>query len=108
MAIADIQLMERSDNGKRALVWMRLTAIACALMLVFASTLQVAHSHADERASDHCQICLAIHSAMPARAVAAQVIFTSTLEFVASPVASVPPRFWISPFANGPPALKLA
>ncbi|HEY0796701.1 MAG TPA: hypothetical protein VGD64_13080 [Acidisarcina sp.] len=83
-------------------------AVACILFLVFAATLQVAHSHVDDKAADHCQICFAIHSAMPAEAVTAGFVFTSIEQPAAELIHAAPPRFWISPYANGPPVLKSA
>lgn len=112
MTSARFQLRMRSQVGARQstppLAWRRWTAIACILLLSLAATIQVAHSHADTRAAEHCQICFAIHSALPAEAVATQVVFTRTQEPPAELIHAVRPRIWISPFANGPPALSLA
>ncbi len=56
----------------------RLIAVMCALVICLASTAQACHSHADlssgtsknsqqnAPAPDHCPLCVAMHSALPA------------------------------------------
>lgn len=63
----------RQGRGQR---WLRLLALVCVLLLGGASTAQVCHSHEDASAlrkgssqnvpADHCPLCLAMHTAMPA------------------------------------------
>jgi hypothetical protein len=108
LEMGDYLLEARFQSGERPAGWMRWTAVACALLLVFAATVQVAHSHANEKAGEHCQICFAIHPAMPAQATVPRFVFTSTHEAAPEIIHAFPARFWISPYANGPPSLRTA
>ena len=58
-------------------IWMRLLAMLCLVLVCVASTAQVCHSHSDlaplqkdsrqnSSTPDHCPLCVAMHSAMPA------------------------------------------
>jgi hypothetical protein len=65
--------------------WLRLVGVLCLLLICIASTAQVCHTHLEVAASskdsqdshqnvpapDHCPLCVAMHSALPATANAA-------------------------------------
>ena len=70
--------LQRTDlrAGRRA-VWLRVLAVMCLLLLAAMSTVQVCHTHAqttvkqgsrqgDPTPEDHCPLCVAMHSALPA------------------------------------------
>jgi hypothetical protein len=60
-------------------------------MVLFAATLRVAHSHsAAEQESGHCQICIAIHTAMPAAAAPVQIILYAAPEPIVTPAPKAP------------------
>jgi hypothetical protein len=59
--------------------WLRLVGVLCLLLICIASTAQVCHTHLEAAASskdshqnvpapDHCPLCVAMHSALPAMA----------------------------------------
>ncbi|MBW4027456.1 hypothetical protein [Acidipila rosea] len=81
----------------------RVLAFGCVLLLLFASTLQVVHSHETPTQQDHCQLCMAIHSAMPARSSAAVVAIAYSTRFVIPRIATAPVRFWEWSLSNRPP-----
>jgi hypothetical protein len=65
-------------NAQRP-VWLRLVGVLCLLLICIASTAQVCHTHLDTAsmtkssgqnvpAPDHCPLCVAMHSALPATA----------------------------------------
>jgi len=49
-------------------------ALLCLALLALLVVVQVAHFHAIESDADHCQLCIAMHSAAPVAAVAAVVV----------------------------------
>ena len=60
-------------------VWLRLLGVLCLLLICIASTAQVCHTHLDSTSMtkgsapnipspDHCPLCVAMHSALPATA----------------------------------------
>jgi hypothetical protein len=57
-------------------------------MVLFAATLRVAHSHTSEQESGHCQICIAIHTAMPAATAPVHIILHAAPE----PIVALAPR----------------
>jgi len=70
-----IQARTQADGGGRA-GGARLLALLCLLLVVVMSTVQVCHVHVsgagqgsqqrDVTPEDHCPLCVAMHSAMPA------------------------------------------
>lgn len=70
-------------------------ALLCALMVIFAATLRVAHSHTvAEQESGHCPICVAIHTGIPTANLAVSIILHAAPEPVdtAAPKAPAKPR----------------
>ena len=92
-------------SGKRRGI-ARAIAIVCACLMMFAATAQVAHSHAAAQGPEHCQICMTIHSAMPAGPAAVQL----HLGFAGKPASFIPPaapaRGWAAALSDrAPPVL---
>jgi hypothetical protein len=77
-------MTERPENpgtAQRGII--RAIALVCACMVFFAATLRVAHTHTPaERASGHCQVCIAIHTAMPAATAPIHVILRAAPEII--------------------------
>jgi hypothetical protein len=86
---------------------MRLLAVVCAFMVLFAATLRLAHSHtAAEQESGHCQICLAIHTAMPAASAPVHIILYAAPETIATPEHKAPAKLRVATLSDrAPPAL---
>jgi hypothetical protein len=49
-------------------------AILCVLLLGLLAAVQVAHFHSNQSLTDHCPLCVSLHSAAPVAAVAAAAI----------------------------------
>jgi hypothetical protein len=70
--------LQRGKNGQQPVVWMRMIAALCILMITFMSAAQACHTHAEQSSlrqsshhnqapqEDHCPVCMAMHSALPA------------------------------------------
>ena len=71
-------IFQRREPGQRHSIWLYGLVVLCAALLLCASTVQVTHVHADARVQDHCPICVAIHSAMPADASNTLVSFLAS------------------------------
>lgn len=86
---------------------MRTIAVFCACMVVFASTLVIAHSHTPaEQASGHCQICIAIHTAAPAASAPAHIILHAAPESIIAPTLVSPEKTQVTTLSDrAPPAL---
>jgi hypothetical protein len=77
----------RLEHGEKRRGVIRVLAILCACLMMFAATAQVAHSHSAVQGPDHCQICIAIHSPLPASPAVTQLL----LQFTGNPVSPAPP-----------------
>jgi hypothetical protein len=70
--------LQRGKNSQQPVVWMRMIAALCILMITFMSAAQACHTHAETSSlkqtphhnqapqEDHCPVCMAMHSALPA------------------------------------------
>ncbi len=80
---AHLNLDFRSRRGS-------LVAIAglCLFLLVMLAVAQVAHLHTSDTDADHCQLCIVMHTAVPAVAAAAIIVMVQlgALATVAEPV----------------------
>jgi hypothetical protein len=76
-------------------------------MVLFAATLRLAHSHtAAEEASGHCQVCIAIHSAMPAASAPVQICLHASPEIITAPAAKPSEKTRVEILSDrAPPAL---
>ena len=92
----------------RRIRWTRFVAVLCVLLFVCAATVQIAHAHPFTKSQEHCQICMAIHSAMPATSGAAAVSFGIAQTLVTAFVSDSPARFWSYSLANRPPPFEAA
>jgi hypothetical protein len=82
---------------------MRASTIVCLLLLVFVTFVQVGHVHPAATDSDHCSICVVMHSAAPVAAVTAAVVEAPTSFPVALPVVHTVVRPWHCTLFNRPP-----
>ena len=76
--------------------------------MVFAATVQVAHTHPHSNPAVHCKICFLIHAALPAETTVAHV---SSNIWAGDPtwyIAEVPARYGTYSLRNRPPPLPLA
>lgn len=96
------------QTGKTSRGWARWAVIACVLLLVSAATVQVAHAHPAAKAPAHCQICLLIHSALPAEATVTQVFAAFWVVDSKRYIEDVPARFETFCLSNRPPPSSLA
>jgi hypothetical protein len=60
----------------------------CLALLAMLAVAQVTHLHANETDADHCQLCIVMHTAVPAVATAAVIVLVhlESLAPVAEPV----------------------
>ena len=70
--------LQRGKDSQPHVVWLRLIATLCILMVTFMSAAQACHTHAEAASlkqdshhnlpapEDHCPVCMAMHSALPA------------------------------------------
>jgi hypothetical protein len=70
--------LQRGKNSQQSVIWMRLVAALCILMVTFMSAAQSCHTHAEASSlrqdthhhppapEDNCPVCVAMHSALPA------------------------------------------
>jgi hypothetical protein len=101
-------MAEQAQNpGVRQHGIVRAIALVCAFMVLFAATLRVAHTHsAAEQESGHCQICMAIHTAMPAAAAPVHIILHAAPETVVAPTPEVPAKARVATLSDrAPPTL---
>jgi hypothetical protein len=63
-------------------------AAVCLVLLAMLTVAQVAHLHANQTDADHCQLCIVMHTAVPAVAAAAIILMVQlgALAAVAVPV----------------------
>ena len=81
----------------------RATTILCLMLLALVTFVQVTHVHPAATDADHCQICVAMHSAAPVAAVAAVIVATSGSTTVTVPVLHTVARPWHCTLFNRPP-----
>ncbi|MEO6912380.1 MAG: DUF2946 family protein [Edaphobacter sp.] len=111
--------LQRGRNSKQPVLWLRLIAALCILMVTFMSAAQSCHTHAEASSlrqstqhnqpvpEDHCPVCMAMHSAMPAPLHLAPVPMLE-VEFV-SPLPSDTLRIFRWRFemaSRGPPVVQ--
>lgn len=70
--------LQRGKKSQQPVVWLRMIAALCILMITFMSAAQACHTHAETdsfkqnshhnvpQPEDHCPVCMAMHSALPA------------------------------------------
>jgi len=94
-------------NGRRRapLGAFAVVAVVCLALLVLLSVAQVAHTHATNTDADHCQLCIVMHSVVPA-AVAVALLALVQIATVTPVVtlAFVPRRQHVKLFSRPPPA----
>jgi hypothetical protein len=68
---------KRSGDAKHRLAKsgpLRVATVICLLLLALLAVVQVAHVHPTDTDADHCQLCVAMHSAAPVAVTAAVVV----------------------------------
>jgi len=91
--------LQRGKNSERSPIWLRLVATLCVAMVVFMSAAQACHTHAEASSlrqatdhhqpapEDHCLVCVAMHTAIPAATHVLQATTVDVAEYVVpSPV----------------------
>lgn len=70
----DIQLGERGmpKHSFRVAI-----AVLCLVLLALLTFAQATHLHKNQTAAEHCQLCIAMHSAMPTVSAAAAIILVA-------------------------------
>lgn len=80
-----------------------LAALLCLSLMALLVAVQVAHFHPVGDDADHCQLCIAMHSAVPVEVIAAVVVLvrirTVAPVFQARPVV----RYWHPKLFTRPP-----
>lgn len=108
--------LQRGNNSRQPAVWLRTMAALCILMVTFMSAAQACHTHAEASSlrhgshhqpptEDHCAVCVAMHSALPAslHLAAAPTLRVEALAASASDSLRIFPwRFEMA--SRGPPA----
>lgn len=89
---------------KRAGLWAaRVTSIVCLLLLTWMAFIQVTHVHPVASDTDHCPICVAMHSAAPTAVVAEPIQIVNGPEALPAPVLRLVIRRWHFTLFNRPP-----
>jgi hypothetical protein len=105
--------------AERKPIWLRLIAMLCVLLISIASTAEVCHSHPDlssasknsqrnAPAPDHCPLCVAMHTALPATAQTSPDPVLQVQMIVPRTVALQRALRWsYELFSRPPPAMSL-
>lgn len=90
-----LSYLQRGRNGEQAATWLRLIALLCILMVTFMSAALACHTHAEASSlrqgtqhnqpspEDHCLVCVAMHTAIPAATQALQEMTADVAQYVA-------------------------
>lgn len=90
-------LFQRGQDSRQPMVWMRLVAAFCIVMVAFMSAAQSCHTHAEASSlrqdthhqqpvpEDHCLVCVAMHTAIPAAAQSLQETSVEAAQYVPLP-----------------------
>ena len=92
----------RTPRGSKPLA-LRATSLICVILLALITVVQVAHVHPAATDSDHCPLCVVMHSAAPVAAVAPTTVFVTGAEPIAVPVVHTVARPWHCSLFNRPP-----
>ncbi len=85
--------LQRDRNSAQRTTWLRLIAVLCILMVTFMSAAQACHTHAETTSlqqgthnqpapEDHCLVCVAMHTAIPAASQGSQVTTVDVAQYV--------------------------
>lgn len=89
---------------KRAGLWAtRAASIVCLLLITWMAFIQVTHVHPVASDTDHCPVCVAMHSAAPAAVVVEPVQNVKEPEALPAPVMRSVIRRWHFTLFNRPP-----
>ncbi len=81
----------------------RTTTLICLLLLTLLAFVQVAHVHPAATDSDHCPICVVMHSAAPVSVTETAIVFVVESTPVPAPVVHSTVRLWHCTQFNRPP-----
>lgn len=75
------------DSRSRRTLMVAIAGV-CLVLLAMLSVAQATHLHANQTDADHCQLCIVMHTAVPAVAAAAIIVMVQleSLATVAEPV----------------------
>ena len=94
----------QSGGKRRGMI--RVIAILCACLMIFAVTLQLAHSHPAAQGAEHCQICLAIHAPLPSSSAITQLYLGFAGDAPSLPPPAIPRLEGVSSLSDrAPPVL---
>jgi hypothetical protein len=96
------------SNGKgtrRGIGGLNAAALVCVFLLLLLAVVQVAHVHPLESATDHCPLCVVMHSAAVVVVVAMAVLLVQVgTPTLALPMRAAPLAWWqASLFVRPPP-----
>jgi hypothetical protein len=109
--------LQRGKSTSQPAIWLRMIAAFCIVMVTFMSAAQSCHTHAEASSlrqgsqshqpapEDHCPVCVAMHSALPApqHLAPAPILEIEPLSAAASdPLQPFQWRFELA--SRGPPA----
>ncbi len=72
----------RTRSRRASLGMLAAVAVVCLALLALLAVAQVVHTHASSTDADHCQLCLVMHSVVPAVAAAALLLMVPVAAFV--------------------------
>lgn len=78
-------------------------ALVCLALLALLAVAQVAHTHAANTDADHCQLCIVMHSVVPAVAAAAVLTLVMVAAPIPAPELAPVPRLWHAKLFTRPP-----
>lgn len=98
--------LQTSRYGRRRAlnVW-AVMAVVCLALLAMLAVAQVTHAHATNTDADHCQLCIVMHSVVPAMAATALLALVYMAQ--AAPMREVRAisRYWHAQLFIRPPPL---
>jgi hypothetical protein len=85
---------QRGKSTLQPAIWLRMIAVLCIVMVTFMSAAQSCHTHAEASSlrqgsqhhqpapEDHCPVCMAMHSAIPATAQGSQATIIDGAQYL--------------------------
>ena len=110
---------EFGETAQEQPIWLRQMAVLCLMLICIVSTAQVCHTHADFSSTtkdsrqnspgpDHCPLCVAMHSALPATAsTAPQPVLEVDAVLYAAVEMQYFQRWSFELFSRPPPIVRL-
>lgn len=92
-----------SASRRRGARGFQAAVLVCLALLALLVVVQVAHVHTVESDADHCQLCIAMHSAVPVAAIAAVVVLVRMQSEAPVFEARTVVRYWHPKLFTRPP-----